>query len=343
VTSKSKDPIAAACVYLACRMENYPRTMDEVSFSTGVDVRTISKMQQAIARKLQLSIGRLRPQHLVNRFAAKLHCPHAIGSLSLGICENITRLELLETHAPQLIAAGSLVVASLLANYALDISELSIVSLVSMSSIKQIYRSMHPLLLALVSSLDVSVSILPGGRRTVQQFPNVLDKSIVEDKLILADPVDLNKAELKITRPNSSCLSTAVIPRHQEDQLADLVRDLTDEVVVPARPSANNLTFLLQEKKEQIESALRTSPIAASLTEPSSAIVTTSTTSTAPRAVVSPPTVTAAAPVLVNVDVQELPKSSAALIERKRCLAGVSESKSSDASSPLQKIRKVVA
>lgn len=258
VISKSKDPIAAACVYLACRMENYPRTLDEVSFGTGIDVRQVNKLQQAIARRLQLNVGRLRPYHLVNRFAAKVMCAHEVGALALTICQALTRLELLETQAPQVLAVGSIVVACLLEGAAVDLAELAVASLVPAPQIRAVYRSMHPLLAAVV----------PAGHQTrcgedraqaLARLPLSLDKA--GDKLPareMSSPFSQGRSSVgtaKGTPPGTDAAKMSAgaavsvdVPTALEEPdsaLSDLVGQLVQPI---ARVSANNLTALLQEK-----------------------------------------------------------------------------------------------
>jgi transcription initiation factor TFIIIB Brf1 subunit/transcription initiation factor TFIIB len=255
VTSKSKEPIAAACVYLACRMENYPRTLDEVSFATGLDVRVISKMQQAIARKLQLSIGRLRPHHLVNRFAAKLKCPHTLGALSQEICLNITRLELLETHAPQLVAAGSIVLAALVENHPLDVSALSAVAVVTVSSMKLMYRNMLPVLTLVVPTAAQALAESQG--RPLSDFPVSLEKIMAGELLMVKEVVKVEeitkKERVDVAATDLPPAHTSEAPQQAEEPTADAVlEDIICTLVepVPARPSANNLTLLLGQCAE---------------------------------------------------------------------------------------------
>jgi hypothetical protein len=244
LVSKSKDPIIAACVYLACRIENYPRTLDEVSFATGVDVKLISKMQQTIARQLQLSIGRLRPQHLVNRFATRVRCIHPVSVLAQEICQNLTLHELLETAAPQVVAAGSLVVAALMENQSMDITLLTSVALVSLAAVKAIYLSLYPLLATVIASPRIN----PAGRALllarVKNLPKALDKSIQQGKLVV-------KVAKEDTRPATPVVVPSTKPAKSlgpADLLADLLNDLTAPVVAPAvsRVSENSLVALLQ-------------------------------------------------------------------------------------------------
>lgn len=241
--SKSKDPIIAACVYLACRMENYPRTLDEVSLATGVDVRQVSKMQQVIARKLQLSIGRLRPQHLVNRFATRVNCPHSATCLAVEICQNITRLELFETLPPQLVAAGSLVAAALIEGVGIDMELLTGVTLVSLLAIKSLYRQLLPVL-ALVSLTALDPTTATPAQHTlesenkfraarVETLPQSLDKCVQHGKLVVI--------ERKMNIP-PVLVTAARTPEEQRAAEDSCLADLVNEIAAPVAVTASALT-----------------------------------------------------------------------------------------------------
>jgi Transcription factor TFIIB repeat len=64
---KRNEILAAAVISLACRLEGYPRTLQEISNATNLDIHSISKAQTAIARDLKISTGRVSPQDLVGR------------------------------------------------------------------------------------------------------------------------------------------------------------------------------------------------------------------------------------------------------------------------------------
>lgn len=263
--SKSKDPIIAACVYLACRMENYPRTLDEVSLATGVDVKQVSKMQQVIARKLQLSIGRLRPQHLVNRFATRVNCPHSATSLAVETCQNITRLELFETLPPQLVAAGSLVAAALIEGVSIDMELLTSVTLVSLLAIKSVYRQLLPVLpMVTVTTLDPATA--PAAHHTpttqsvecgnkfrtarVKTLPLILDKCIQDGKLVVIE------RKLSVPPAPVAVVRTPEKQRAAEDNsLADLVNEIAAPVAVAVPVSALTPSVSLQNLASELASA----------------------------------------------------------------------------------------
>lgn len=65
--AKTIELLAAAVISLACRLEGYPRTLQEISQATRLDVCTISRVQTILARDLQIVTGIVAPQDLIAR------------------------------------------------------------------------------------------------------------------------------------------------------------------------------------------------------------------------------------------------------------------------------------
>ena len=139
--------IIASCVYLACRVEGYPRLLDEISLYSGVEAKEIGKMQILLARKLSLTIGIIKPADLVNRMTAQLHFPFEQKQTAHDFCSELSRYEVFVTSPPQLIVAGVLVwVYILLSNpdlhSSLLLSDVSEVCFVPAAAVAKIFRDL---------------------------------------------------------------------------------------------------------------------------------------------------------------------------------------------------------
>lgn len=151
VVSKAKEPIVAASIYLACRMEGYPRTLEEVAKFTQVDGAALSRMQGLIARALTLPIGQAQvtPESLVNRVAGQLQLPHTIATHARAVCAAVSRYELF-TSSPQTVVGGALLWVCLLSRIALDVEALAAATLVSPAALRQMFGKMQPSLAVLL-------------------------------------------------------------------------------------------------------------------------------------------------------------------------------------------------
>lgn len=261
VASKSKDPIIAACVYLACRMEKYPRTLDEVHFATGVDVKEISKVQRVIVQKLELKIHRLLPEHLVNRFATRVSSAHRVSVLAQVICQNLSKHHQLESVAPQVVAAGTLVAAALLEGQALDVGLLTNVALVSVAAVKGIHRDLHPMLAMMAEGFSTSPAEHARLVARARALPAALSNLIKDGQLVVTA-----KEAVSSTSPPPS-VPSAPAAKGVVDALVTLIEDLTAPVVTPTTSSvsSNNLTALLQSQRENMPSSPPTPENSASL------------------------------------------------------------------------------
>lgn len=72
VRGRSSEKVAAASIYTACRMENVPRTLDEVADKTRLNRNELSRLHRLITRKLKLKINITSTANLLPRFSAKL-------------------------------------------------------------------------------------------------------------------------------------------------------------------------------------------------------------------------------------------------------------------------------
>ncbi|MDG1543838.1 MAG: hypothetical protein P8R34_02550 [archaeon] len=72
VRGRSSEKVAAASIYTACRMENVPRTLDEVADKTRLNRNELSRLHRLIARKLKLKINVTNTANLLPRFSDKL-------------------------------------------------------------------------------------------------------------------------------------------------------------------------------------------------------------------------------------------------------------------------------
>ena len=134
-----KDVLVAAVIYLACRMEGYPRTLKEIAAASNVPMRSISKIYSSLSRTLEVDTGRVLPENIVGRFASNLQLSHSIRSTSLHICQSVSRLDLCEGASPHSIAAAALSIAMILHKHTIDIDALVETSMGNVSAIKRTY------------------------------------------------------------------------------------------------------------------------------------------------------------------------------------------------------------
>lgn len=143
---RNKEVIVAACIYIAARVENYPRTLDEIGAATNIATKEITRIQKLIISKLNIILCRLHPEHLLNRFSSRMQCNYQVNVISKEICSNLLRYELLESIPPQIVISGVIVLSMALLEASIDATRLLSIALINLSSLKLIVKQLLKLL-----------------------------------------------------------------------------------------------------------------------------------------------------------------------------------------------------
>lgn len=73
IREKDKEAALAACVFIACRKNNVPRTLKEISSVAGVSKRELGKQYLSISKALDLSVGHVSSSDFMVREASSSH------------------------------------------------------------------------------------------------------------------------------------------------------------------------------------------------------------------------------------------------------------------------------
>jgi len=146
IVFRSKEVIVAACIYIAARVEHYPRTLDEIGAATNIATKEITKIQKVIISKLNIILCRLHPEHLLNRFCSRMQCTYQVNVMSKDICSNLLKYELLESIPPQVVISGVILLSMALLDASIDVSRLLSIALINLSSLKLIVKQLMKLL-----------------------------------------------------------------------------------------------------------------------------------------------------------------------------------------------------
>ncbi len=108
----SKAAIAAATLYIACSIDGKPRTYQDVSNASGVDIRVIKKVKNIITRELKLELTTLGPEHLVPRIASFARLNMTGVEQARQFCDIVKRSGMFEACSPYKIATVATIIAS---------------------------------------------------------------------------------------------------------------------------------------------------------------------------------------------------------------------------------------
>ncbi len=113
VRGRSMESVVAGALYAACRRHEVPRTLDELSETSGIEKKEIGRTYRFVTRELGISILPSNPADYIARFASALKLSAETQSHAIEVLEAAQREELTSGRGPTGIAAAALYVAAL--------------------------------------------------------------------------------------------------------------------------------------------------------------------------------------------------------------------------------------
>ncbi len=116
IQGRSIEGVATSCLYAACRSENIPRSLEEVSGVSRVGRKEIGRSYTYLRRELGLEIKPVDPKQYVPRFCSELGSSDAVEAKTNEILDASIAKGLLSGKSPTGYAAAAIYAASLLCN-----------------------------------------------------------------------------------------------------------------------------------------------------------------------------------------------------------------------------------
>lgn len=204
IVQKASMQVFAACIFLACRVTGYPRTVEEIASFFRLPCGDVNGVQSVISRNLGLKIGRLYPSHLITRLLSQVCSASSLLTVladtvtykieyhAMQLCELLRFRELLESTPPQRVAGVAIFIVAHLFQVSLPVEVISQVSLVPIPSMALTYAAVYRLLSTVLEDNDELLSVFNDER--LSQLPKALtfkrgkkeyqksDSTITEDK-----------------------------------------------------------------------------------------------------------------------------------------------------------------
>jgi len=159
----NKDGIIAASIYIACRIENYPRTAKEIarmfhldSTSATKGCRTamtiINELEQNKVNVSQIKYTNTTPSSFIPRYSSHLHMAQDYTKLANFIAMKIEKNNMIPEHTPNSVAAGIIYLIS--NEFELNISKKDIqqVSDISEVTINKCFKTIEHMKALLIPS-----------------------------------------------------------------------------------------------------------------------------------------------------------------------------------------------
>jgi transcription initiation factor TFIIB len=116
IRGRSIEGVATSTLYIACRQEGIPRSLDEITEVARVDRREIARTYRYIAHELSLEMKPADPKQYVPRFCSDLDLPEEVQAKANEIIDVTAEEGLLSGKSPTGFAAAAIYAAALLCN-----------------------------------------------------------------------------------------------------------------------------------------------------------------------------------------------------------------------------------
>ena len=144
--------IVAASVYMACRKCMVARTLDEVTYASGMGRTEIGKSYRFMVKELRIFVPPSAPSYYISRFTNNLDLTSGAETIALHIMRVAKKMRLTSGRAPLGIAAGAVYIASVIISERRTQREVAEVAGVTEVTIRNRYKE-------LVESLDFTVRL----------------------------------------------------------------------------------------------------------------------------------------------------------------------------------------
>lgn len=138
--------IAAASIYIASRVEGFPRTVSEIASIAGVDKSSLGSYYINLAKALEIDLGRVLPEQFISRLVSSmtLHC--SLVEPAVYTCRQIMDTGVVDGACPNTIAGVVVLVFSIACDCSENLHMLEDLTFSSAKMIKQYYKLCYPVL-----------------------------------------------------------------------------------------------------------------------------------------------------------------------------------------------------
>lgn len=139
----------AACVFYACKLQGEPRSPKEIADIYGLEIKNVNKgtrrfLEYIDINTLNIEFNSSKSSDFIERFASKLNLDDQYIKIANDISLNIHKLDIASTHEPPSVAAGCILLVSVIYNLNITKKQISEVFKISDVTISKTYRRIYP-------------------------------------------------------------------------------------------------------------------------------------------------------------------------------------------------------
>jgi len=150
----NRDGIIAASIYVACRVNFYPRTAKEIASIFFLDNTSATKgcknalsiingLEHDMENNEKISLGKTRPVSFIDRYCSKLSINKELTDLCKFVAIRIEKNNLIPENTPHSIAAGIVYFISYICNLNISKKNINLVSEISEVTINKCFKKLE--------------------------------------------------------------------------------------------------------------------------------------------------------------------------------------------------------
>jgi len=140
VQGRSIEGVASGCLYIACRKQQVPRSLDEFESVARIDRNTIARTYRYIAAEQNLEMEPMDPRQFVPRFCSQLETSKEVQREAQIILADAKAEGLYSGKSPTSLAGAAIYIAAILCNGSRTQSEIADVAQVTEVTIRKRYK-----------------------------------------------------------------------------------------------------------------------------------------------------------------------------------------------------------
>jgi len=113
---RTTESIIAASIYIACRIENVPRTMKEICALTTVSKKEIGKCVRKMSENKTETFAVIEAKDFLPRFCSHLSLSNDILRATVALCDVVKTLGIAASKSPISVAAAAIYLVTQLSN-----------------------------------------------------------------------------------------------------------------------------------------------------------------------------------------------------------------------------------
>ena len=112
VQGRSIRAVMGASVYAVCRLNDVPRTFDEIAAAANADPKAVKRAYNAVSRRLKITLQLTRPRDYLERFSSRLGLSREVRAKATEYLDAVPELDAVSGKSPLGTVAAAIYMAA---------------------------------------------------------------------------------------------------------------------------------------------------------------------------------------------------------------------------------------